>query len=129
MSVVVVDTSVWIEFFRGITIPELETALRESRVVLPPLVVSELFSGKSTGKNLEKLKLLVSQLGIIQTDLAHWMEVGMLRKKLALKGISVSTPDAHVAYCAISLNAELASIDGIFKKISTVTTLKIAALL
>lgn len=46
MSVgLVVDTSVWIDFFGGRTIPLLEDALAIGSVVLPPVVVAELVSG------------------------------------------------------------------------------------
>ena len=129
MSAIVVDTSVWIEFFRGVTIPEVESALKESRVVLPPLVVAELFSGHLTTKNLDKLKLLVNQIGVIETNLEHWIEVGLLRSRLSSKGVSISTPDAHIAYCAISLKAELASRNKIFKTVALNSSLKLANLL
>lgn len=129
MNVIVVDTSVWVEFFKGVTFPEIELALQESRVVLPPIVVAELFSGKMPVKIHKTVEQLVYQLGVIPTDINHWIEVGNFRSRLFAKGFSVSTPDAHVAYCAISLNCRLVSIDNIFRKIAANSALKLASLL
>jgi len=41
-----------------------------------------------------------------------------LRNSLAAKGLSVSTPDAHVAQCALDLGADLLSADAIFRLMS-----------
>ena len=38
----IVDSSSWIDFFHGIDLPALETALERGQVILPPIVVSEL---------------------------------------------------------------------------------------
>lgn len=46
------------------------------------------------------------------------MRVGRLRAQLFLKGISVSTPDAHVAQCALDVNADLLSEDHVFSAIA-----------
>ena len=39
MNGVVVDTSVWVDFLAGVSIPELEEALARGVVVLAPVVV------------------------------------------------------------------------------------------
>ena len=44
MNEIIVDTSVWIDFFRGKEIPFLEEALKEGRVILSPVIVAELIS-------------------------------------------------------------------------------------
>lgn len=48
MAGVIVDTSVWIDFFGGIGIAHLEEALAAGAAIIPPLVVAELISGAST---------------------------------------------------------------------------------
>ena len=40
--------------------------------------------------------------------------MGRLRADLRGKGLSVSTPDAHVARCALDLGAELLTEDRVF---------------
>jgi predicted nucleic acid-binding protein len=51
--------------------------------------------------------------------------VGDLRRGLAAKGVAVSTPDAHVAQCAIDRDALLLSRDGVFKEIAKATRLRV----
>ncbi len=53
------------------------------------------------------------------------MRVGRLRAHLFLKGISVSTPDSHIAQCALDLKADLLSEDRIFFKIAQKTSLRL----
>ncbi|TMA36584.1 MAG: PIN domain nuclease, partial [Deltaproteobacteria bacterium] len=47
---VVVDTSVWIDFFAGEPVPALEEALAQGLVVLAPIVAAELISGATREK-------------------------------------------------------------------------------
>lgn len=125
MSGVVVDTSVWIDFFHGDSIPLLEQALGLGSVVLPPLVVSELVSG-ATGDDRNAIGELLQDLEIHPTDLAHWIAVGDLRRHLRENGLVVSSPDAHVAQCAIDRYALLLTRDTIFSAVSEATPLQLA---
>ncbi len=118
VSALVVDTSSWISYFAGRGESEIDEALVEARVYLPPLVAAELASGKMSAKQRESLEDLLADLPLASTDLMHWLRVGRLRAHLATKGVSVSTPDAHVAQCAIDLNAMLMTEDKIFAHIA-----------
>jgi hypothetical protein len=118
VSAVVADTSVWIEFFAGRAAPSLEQALRHGLVVLPPLVVAELVSGVRPGKELRALDLLLRELPVHPTPLEHWLAVGGLRRRLLERGLTVSTPDAHVAQCALELEALLLTRDRVFGRIA-----------
>lgn len=122
---VVVDTSVWIAFFAGETIDALETALAQGAVVLPPLVVAELISGAHRVREREAIADLVRDLSLHPTPVEHWAQVGELRARLRAKGYSISTPDAHVAQCAIDASAILLSRDAIFGKVSRHCELKV----
>lgn len=125
MSVVVVDTSVWIDFFAGRTTERLDDALRAGLVLLPPIVVAELLSGASPSGR-DRLLDFVTHLEIGGAPLAHWVAVGDLRSMLKRRGVSVSTPDAHVAQCAIERDALLLSHDAIFSRIAGLTSLRVA---
>jgi predicted nucleic acid-binding protein len=48
-----------------------------------------------------------------------------LRRRLADRGISVSTPDAHVAQCALDRGALLLSRDAIFTRIAHASELTV----
>lgn len=126
MSALIIDTSSWISYFAGRGSPLIDPALEESRVYLPPIVAAELLSGTLTRAKRDELQSLLEDLSLIATPLPHWFRVGSLRHKLRSKGLSVSTPDAHIAQCAIDLGAELLSEDAIFRQIARHVELPIA---
>jgi len=57
--------------------------------------------------------------------LDHWVRVGDLRRELLSKGVSVSTPDAHVAQCALDRAAILLSHDEVFVRIARFSRLEL----
>ncbi len=125
MSGVVVDTSAWIDFFSGTSALFLEEALSNNSVVLPPIVVAELVSGARRPQERAAITQLIEKLPVHQTPLDHWIRVGELRRALRAKGVSVSTPDAHVAQCALDRDAVLLSRDAVFGRIARYSPLRI----
>ncbi len=124
MNVVVVDTSSWISYFvssegdgasRGQK--ALDEALQEGRVYLAPVVAAELMSGILSKAKRDELADFLRDLPLCEAGVEHWLRVGALRSRLARKGLSVSTPDAHVAQCAIDLGGYLLSEDKIFGRL------------
>ena len=114
---VVVDTSVWIDFFAGKGAEELEEALSGGVVILPPIVVAELISG-SAGVQRVAVGELLQDAPVHPTPLDHWIRVGDLRRELARKGVVVTIPDSHVAQCALDRDAVLMSRDAVFAQIA-----------
>ena len=125
MSAVVVDTSVWIELFAGRPVPAFQEALRQGLVVLPPIVAAELVSGARRPRDRAAIEDLLAEIPLHETPLEHWIRVGVLRRRLADRGISVSTPDAHVAQCALDRGALLLSRDAIFTRIAHASDLTV----
>jgi tRNA(fMet)-specific endonuclease VapC len=121
----VVDTSVWIDFFAGVSARGLEEALRAGAVVLPPVVVAELVSGARTPEQAGDVKELVERLEVHRTDLDHWIAVGTLRRRAADRGVALSTPDAHVATCALDRGAVLLSRDKVFRRLADFLPLEV----
>lgn len=117
MNVLIVDTSIWIAYFSGNFFPDLDTALEEGRVFLPPLVCSELLSGQMNKSQRADLIELLRELPPCDNSIDHWIRVGQLRRELKQKGLSLSTPDAHIAQCALDLGGLLYSTDKVFHKI------------
>lgn len=125
MSGLVVDTSVWIEFFKDKSLPHLEEALKSSQVVISSMIVAELLSGKIPAKQEKELIEFLQDLNPLHPDTEHWIRVGQLRRLVLSKGISISTPDAHIAQCALDLEARLYTFDKIFEKLVKITGLKL----
>lgn len=125
MSALVVDTSSWVSYFSSSGPSIIDEALAEGRVFLPPLVASELVSGRMTTRQRTELASFLTDLPLCVIDLDHWLRVGALRAKLFSVGLSVSTPDAHIAQCTLDLQGDLLSEDGIFSKVAKKTALKV----
>lgn len=127
MSAVVVDTSSFISYFAGKGDPaRIEDALEVSRVYLSPVVAAELLSSRMKPVEHKELVAFLRDLPLCDADLEHWVRVGVLRRAASAKGLQLSTPDAHVAQCAIDLGAELLTEDKVFKKLATWTKLRVA---
>jgi predicted nucleic acid-binding protein len=115
---VVIDTSAWIRFFSGSDTDHVAEALEHGAAVLPPIVVSELITGANTQTQRQAIGELLQDAPVHATPLGHWIRVGDLRQALARKGLAVTIPDAHVAQCALDLDAVLLSADGVFSSIA-----------
>jgi predicted nucleic acid-binding protein len=126
VSGLVVDTSVWIDFFAGRPAGALEEGLARGVVTLPPVVVAELVSGARQERQRAAIVALVRDLPVHGTTVDHWIAVGELCRLLAESGIAVSPPDAHVAQCAIDRDALLLTKDEVFRRIAKRSPLKLA---
>jgi predicted nucleic acid-binding protein len=118
VSAIVVDTSVWVEFFRGRDLPRLEQALSDGDVVLPPVVAAELVSAALAPRERERLEDFLRNLPLADAPLDHWFRVGALRAAAAKKGVTVSTPDAHIAQVALDLGGAVWSEDQVFERLA-----------
>jgi len=127
VSGVVIDSSTWIDFFAGRPVPTLEDALVQGVVVLPPVVVAELISGARRPHDRAAIADLLVEIPLHETPVDHWVRVGELRRRLKDRGLAVSTPDAHVAQCALDREALLLSRDAIFPRIARFSRLRVRA--
>lgn len=126
MAGLVVDTSVWIEFFAGAGIHvAVAEAIEHGAAVIPPIVLAELMTGASTQSQRRAIGDLLQDAPVHDTPLEHWLRVGDLRRVLSQKGIEVTIPDAHVAQCALDRDAVLLSSDGVFRLIAKHTALRL----
>jgi predicted nucleic acid-binding protein len=119
VSALIVDTSSWISYFAGRGRPELiDEALQEGRVHLPLVVAGELCSGTLTRSDLDALEDFLRDLPMAGMELEHWCRVGRLRARVRQEGLTLSTPDAHVAQCTFELEGALLTEDAVFSKIT-----------
>lgn len=121
----IVDTSTWIQYFKNGGYPEIDLALKEGRVYLPPVVAAELISGIRKVAQKKELEAFLGELPLCESNLDHWIRVGSLRSMLLSKAFTISTPDAHIAQCAIDLGCYLLTEDMIFSKIAKAAGLRI----
>lgn len=126
MNVIIVDTSVWISFFKGAPFRTLDLALKEGRAYITPIVVSELLSGFRPESKRHEFVQFLKELPLCDASFEHWVRTGDLRLALGRQGFTISTTDAHIAQCTLDLDAYLLTEDKIFSKISKSSGLKLA---
>jgi predicted nucleic acid-binding protein len=103
--VIVVDSSIWIDYFTGKDTPgaeKLDSLLGEDLVAIGDLMLTEVLQGFRADKDYRKAKKLLlslAVLNILDTDIALKSAVNF--RKLRKKGITVrKTIDAIIAtYC------------------------------
>lgn len=122
---VVVDSSAWIDFLAGKETPEVDDAVTGGTAVMPPLAVAELITGAENLEMRRDIGELLQDVTVHDTPLAHWIDVGELRRVLRRKGVNITIPDAHVAQCALDLDAPLLTRDAVFKRIAAHTPLRL----
>ena len=94
---------------------------------MSPVVAAELVSGATTDQERGALEDLLTDLPLHETPLAHWFRVGALRRQLHRRGLSISTPDAHVAQCALDRDALLLTEDAVFRSMAPIVSLRVAS--
>jgi len=105
----------------------LDDAVDSETLVLPPLVVAEVISGDMTPEQRTTFGEMLQDAPLHITLLSHWLDVGKLRRELRRKGVNVNLPDAHVAQCALDLDAVLLTRDAVFEKIARHTALRVTS--
>ncbi len=117
----------WIDYFRtGQAEARIEQALELGALVLPPVVAAELLSAPIKKSERAALMSFLRSLPLHTCPFEHWVRVGELRSLAALKGLALSTPDAHVAQCALDSEAGLLTTDKVFMLLANIAPLKLA---
>ena len=93
--------------------------------MIAPLIVAELVGGAKHERKLAIIASILEDFPVHPTPLQHWLSVGHLRRTLAERGIACSTPDAHIAQCALDLDALLLTRDKVFAQVARVSALRL----
>lgn len=110
-----VDSSVWIDFLRGLRTPEvdhLRQLLREGEVVLAAVIVQELLQGARSEAALAELRQRLLDLPLLATELASHVAAGELYARCRRQGITPRSPhDCLIAALAVAHDVELFAVD------------------
>jgi len=116
---VLVDTSVWIDFFRNDQGPEgdlLDLLLAEDRVVLCGIVEMEIFQGLIE-KERARTESLFELIPYFETERADYRSAGVLWKQLRQQGITIPSTDCIIAGLCLRHRISLFSLDTHFDSI------------
>jgi predicted nucleic acid-binding protein len=123
---ILVDTSVWIEFFRRKNSPassKLREYLELNEVCLAGPVCVELYQGARTTKEIEIIDELLEAIHYIEITRKHWHHAGEISYAAARKGQIFSVVDLILAAVAHDEQLRLFSLDAHFRGISEFCTL------
>ena len=123
---IIVDTSIWIEYFNRKTniVNFIEERIMEDCLFMTGPIVSELLQGVKTEQEYEKLKNSIDAIPYLEITLEYWKEEGNISNKLRRKGITIPLTDIIISAVAISNNAKVYSLDKHFKEIPRVKLYK-----
>lgn len=122
---VLVDTSVWIDYFRsGIKTKRLDYLIDENLVVVNDLILAELVPFLKIRKKTSLIELLnIVQKSELSVD---WNQIIELRTRCLKNGINkVGIPDLIIVQNAIINNNQVYALDKHFKVIANHTKLRL----
>jgi hypothetical protein len=122
---VLVDTSIWIEYFRSVDNSEkLDFLIDENLILTNDLILAELipFLRIRKQKKLTNLLLNIKRLNLS----IHWGQIIEYQYKCLKNGLNgVSIPDLIIAQNAKQNNCEIYSLDNHFSLMKDILTLNI----
>jgi predicted nucleic acid-binding protein len=125
---VLVDTSVWIAFFREKTSAAAKTLdglLEEGAVGICGLIEAELIPGIRQDDR-ERVRSLIASLPRFEINPATWSEVVRIQESALKRGLGpFSIPDLILASLALQNNLPLFSLDRHFVALSRLTGLRL----
>ena len=112
---IAVDTSSFIAFLAGEESEDtalVTQALKDETLILPPFVVTELFSARNLDDGVKAVILDLPQLVI---PLGFWERAGEMRSTILLAGKKARTLDSMIAACCIVHDVPLIARDGDYR--------------
>jgi predicted nucleic acid-binding protein len=126
---VLVDTSVWIDFFQSPAAPvamELEKLIKDhNRVVLCGVVLQEVLQGIRSNKSYQLVRDRLLKFPYAPDHRETWLLASELYRHLRLKGITLPPVDVTIAAIAIRNDLVLFSRDNHFETVVQHTALRL----
>lgn len=124
-----VDTSVWVDFFNNYESPFAETLTglikEHNRVVICGLILQEVLQGIKDGRKHKTTRERLERLPFINTDKKTYLLAADLYRRLRRKGLTVPPVDVTIAAIAITSSIPLYTKDAHFWKIEKHSKLKL----
>jgi len=113
-NLVLIDTSVWIEYFlkKNVELEQtVDTLLDNVQIATAAIIQAELIQGSRSEKEVKYLKEYFKPLHWIESSDIHWQEAGELSLKLRQSGKRINLTDCYIASLAKSASASIFSLD------------------
>ena len=113
-ELVLLDTSIWIEFFNRPERPEalaVKELIEQDRAVLAGVILAELIQGARTKKERDLLAESLGILPFVETDREDWREAGVLLNDLRTRGFTLPLTDALLAQLCLRHHLAIFTLD------------------
>ncbi len=125
MPKVVIDTSVWIDFFRETKrASAVEQLIRADRAVTCGIVRAELIAGIRSERERRLLQQGLAGIDYLETNESTWRRAGELAAELRTRGHTLPMSDLIVAAIAIENDCLVYTKDSHFRRIPGVKLYK-----
>lgn len=117
---VLIDTSVWIDYFKGRDnsfSERVDEILTYSDIFVPKVVIAELMQGAVSEKEISVIEEFIGAFNVIDQKEDTWPKAGRLSFSMKRKGITVNLVDCYIAVLANENSCAIFSLDEHFKSI------------
>jgi len=125
---VLIDTSIWIEYFRD-RLPQIteqvDEILSRDGAYIPNVVIAELIQGAHSEKEIAVIESFVDAFHIIDQTESTWAKAGRLSFDLKKQGKTVHLVDCYIAIIAHEHQCRVFTTDSHFKDIEKVIGLSL----
>jgi predicted nucleic acid-binding protein len=125
---VLIDTSVWIAFFRN-TSPELSEKVEElisnAEVFVPQIVIAELIQGAKSDREISTIESFVDAFTVVGQTENTWAKAGKLAYSLKKRGKTVNLADCYIAVIAKEQGCKIYTLDVHFKDIQKIARIQL----
>jgi predicted nucleic acid-binding protein len=119
------DTSSLVAYFSGASGPDVERLsqiMSDSRLILPPVVVTELLSDPAA----REIENRIRDIEVLQIVDGYWVRAGEARRRLRQRGLKARVADALIAQSCIDHDVPLITRDHDFRHFAKHCGLKLA---
>lgn len=114
---ILVDSSVWIDAWRGgKTVARLTPLIETGDAVLNPLIRTEILQGARDRRHQEMLKGLLSPIGVEALPEGLWEEAPLYYLRARERGVTLTTIDCLIAVHSLLLRCPLWSLNQVFRR-------------
>ena len=128
---IVVDTSVWADWFNGTATAHaerLDRALDREVVGIAPIILTEVLQGFRSDREFARAERLMSALPLLSLDAAGHVAAARLFRTLRRHGVTIrGAADCIIAHTCIAAAADLLTADRDFTAIARHTTLRLCS--
>jgi predicted nucleic acid-binding protein len=120
---ILIDTSVWIEYFRNKSSPitdKIDRILDEEEVCVPKIVMAELMQGAKSKKELSIIGDFIEAFNVIDQRDDTWIKAGRLSYNLKKKGKKIHLLDCYIAVIAQEYGCKIFTLNRHFQDIKKV---------